>query len=93
MAATQRPVSEAALTEASGVQAWKSLPSYMIYGTEDRNIPAAVMAFMADRAHSRKTVVIDGASHALMVSHPSEVVAIIEEAASDATRSASVAAE
>jgi pimeloyl-ACP methyl ester carboxylesterase len=93
MAATQRPVTQAALAEPSGVPAWKSLPSYMIYGSDDRNIPAAVMAFMAERAQSRKTVVIDGASHALMLSHPHEVVALIEEAASDDTRSARVAAE
>jgi pimeloyl-ACP methyl ester carboxylesterase len=93
MAATQRPVTEAALTEPSGVPAWKSVPSWMIYGSADRNIPAAVMAFMAERAHARKTVVIDGASHALMVSHPHEVAALIEEAASDGIRSASVAAE
>jgi pimeloyl-ACP methyl ester carboxylesterase len=36
---------------------------------------------MAERAHSVKTVVIDGASHALMVSHPHEVAAVIEAAA------------
>jgi pimeloyl-ACP methyl ester carboxylesterase len=93
MAAIQRPVTEAALTEASGAPAWKSLPTYMIYGTDDRNIPAAVMAFMAERAGARKAVVVDGASHALMVSHPHEVAALIEEAASEETRSASVAAE
>ncbi|HET9069793.1 MAG TPA: alpha/beta hydrolase [Amaricoccus sp.] len=93
MAATQRPVTEAALTEPSGVPAWKSIPSWMIYGSDDRNIPAAVMAFMAERMQTRKTVVVDGASHAVMVSHPGEVAALIEEAASDVTRSAGVAAE
>jgi pimeloyl-ACP methyl ester carboxylesterase len=82
MAATQRPVAQAALAEAAGAAAWKSLPSYVIYGSEDRNIPAAVMAFMAQRAHAVKTVAIDGASHALMVSHPKEVAALIDEAAS-----------
>ena len=81
MAATQRPVTEAALAEPSGEPAWRKLPSYWIYGSEDRNIPPAVMHFMAERAHSVKTVVIDGASHALMVSHPHEVTAVIEAAA------------
>lgn len=83
MAATQRPVAEAALAEPSGEPAWRNLPSYSIYGSEDRNIPPAVMRFMADRAHSVKTVVIDGASHALMVSHPGEVAALIEAAATE----------
>ncbi|BCJ90546.1 alpha/beta hydrolase [Terrihabitans soli] len=82
MAATQRPVTLAALSEAAGAPAWKRLPSYMIYGSADRNIPAAVMKFMAARAHAKKTVVIDGASHAVMASHPEEVAAFIAGAAS-----------
>jgi pimeloyl-ACP methyl ester carboxylesterase len=81
MAATQRPVTEAALAEPSGEPAWRKLPSYSIYGSEDRNIPPTVMHFMAERANSMKTVVIDGASHALMVSHPREVASLIEAAA------------
>jgi pimeloyl-ACP methyl ester carboxylesterase len=82
MASTQRPVAQAALAEPSGIATWKVLPSYSIYGSEDRNIPPAVMRFMAERAPARKTVVVDGASHALMVSHPGEVAALIKEAAS-----------
>jgi pimeloyl-ACP methyl ester carboxylesterase len=35
----------------------------------------------AERAHSRKTVVIKSASHVVMVSHPVEVAALIEQAA------------
>jgi pimeloyl-ACP methyl ester carboxylesterase len=81
MAATQRPVTEAALSEPSGAAAWMRLPSYVIYGSDDRNIPAAVMSFMATRAQARKTVVLDGASHALMVSQPDKVAALIEDAA------------
>lgn len=81
MAATQRPITMKALQEPSGVAAWKTLPNYMIYGSADRNIPAAVMKFMAERAHARKTVEIPGGSHALMVSHPAEVTAMIEAAA------------
>jgi pimeloyl-ACP methyl ester carboxylesterase len=82
MAATQRPVTQAALAEASNAAAWETLPSFVIYGSEDRNIPAALMSFMAERAHALKTVAIDGASHALMVSHPKEVAAFIADAAS-----------
>jgi hypothetical protein len=37
---------------------------------------------MADRAKTVKAVEIKGGSHALMVSHPNEVAALIEEAAS-----------
>ena len=57
-AATQRPITEAALNEPSGAPAWKTIPSWHIYGDGDKNIPAAAMAFMAERAKSKETVVI-----------------------------------
>lgn len=81
MAATQRPVTLAALQDTSGEASWKNLPSYVIYGTEDRNIPAQLEAFMAKRAGAVETVPIEGGSHALMVSHPHEVASLILEAA------------
>jgi pimeloyl-ACP methyl ester carboxylesterase len=82
MASTQRPVTYAALNEASRSPAWKNLPTYIIYGTADRNIPAAFVQFAAERAHARKTVRLEGASHALMISQPDKVAALIEEAVS-----------
>jgi len=81
MAATQRPVAKAALGEPTGVAAWKTIPSYAIYGTADRNIPPAGMHFMAERAKSRKTVVVEGASHVVMISHAAAVASLIEDAA------------
>lgn len=81
MAATQRPVTLAALAEPSVGTAWKSLPSYFVYGTDDLNIPAEVLAFMADRAGARETRVVEGASHAVMVSNPDVVAATIIDAA------------
>jgi pimeloyl-ACP methyl ester carboxylesterase len=81
MAATQRPVAEAALAELTGKPSWKIVPSYAIYGSKDLCIPPAVMNFMAKRSHAVKTEVIDGASHALIVSHANEVAAFIEDAA------------
>jgi len=81
MALTQRPITLSALGEPSGVASWKTIPSYMIYGSADRNIPAAVMKFMAERAKAKKTVVVEGASHALMISQPDRVASLIEDAA------------
>ncbi len=83
MAAGQRPVTEAALNEAAVTSAWKTIPSWFIYGDADRNIPAQVLAFMAQRAHSRETQVIKGASHVVMVSNPKAVARIIERAATE----------
>jgi len=84
-AATQRPIAEAALGEPSGAPTWKSLPSWHIYGDADKNIPPAAMAFMADRAKSKETVVLKGASHVPMVSQPKAVAAIIKRAAAGGT--------
>ncbi|ARO30810.1 alpha/beta hydrolase family protein [Rhizobium sp. NXC14] len=81
MAAAQRPITEAALTEKSGEPAWKKLPSWFVYGTGDKNIPAAALAFMAERAGSKRTVVVEGASHVVMVSQPQKVAEVVEEAA------------
>ena len=81
MAATQRPVAQAALVEPQALSAWRTIPSWSIYGDADRNIPPAAMAFMSERAKAKRTVEIKGASHLVMVSHPTEVAALIEEAA------------
>jgi pimeloyl-ACP methyl ester carboxylesterase len=81
MAATQRPVTEAALNEAASEPAWKTIPSWFVYGDKDKNIPPQAMAFMAERAHARQTVVVKGASHVVMVSNPKTVASLIESAA------------
>ncbi|PZO37923.1 MAG: alpha/beta hydrolase [Pseudanabaena frigida] len=81
MAGTQRPITEAALNEASGAPAWKSTPSWFIYGSRDLNIPAAVHAFMAKRANSKETIAVNGASHVVMISHADSVATLIEHAA------------
>lgn len=81
MAIAQRPVADAAGNEASTEPAWKKLPSWFVYGDQDKNIPPQTLAFMAKRAHSRETVVIPGASHVAMVSNPKVVAKVIESAA------------
>ncbi|MDM0026372.1 alpha/beta fold hydrolase [Variovorax saccharolyticus] len=82
MAATQRPIAEAALGEPAGAPAWKTVPSWFVYGDGDKNIPPAAQAFMAERAKSMKTVVVKGASHVVMTSKPDVVARLIVEAAS-----------
>ena len=41
LAATQRPLATSALTDESGVPAWKTIPSWDVIGTADHIIPAA----------------------------------------------------
>lgn len=81
MAATQRPITDATLNEASGKPAWMAIPSWFVYGDKDLNIPPKAMALMAERAHSKKTEVVAGASHVVMVSHPDVTARLIERAA------------
>lgn len=82
LAATQRPVTEAALSEAASapVPGWKDRPSWHVIGVDDRNIPAAVLRAGAERAASRGTQEIVGGSHAIAVSQPDAVAAVIIEA-------------
>ncbi|MFE2545703.1 alpha/beta fold hydrolase [Actinacidiphila glaucinigra] len=79
MAATQRPVTVAALEEASGEPAWKTIPSWSLVAGEDLNIPREAQMFMARRAESHMVVI--HSSHAASVSHPGDVADIIERAA------------
>ena len=81
-AATQRAIRDFALNEPQPAEtpAWKTLPSWFIFGSADKNIPAAALRYMAERAGSRKTVEIDGASHSSMVSNPDAVADLILEA-------------
>ncbi|MGW5577174.1 alpha/beta fold hydrolase [Micromonospora chokoriensis] len=82
MAVAQRPVTEAGLMDKFEAQpAWKSKPSWFIYGTLDKNIPAQTNEFMAQRAGAKETVAVDGASHVVMISHPDEVATLINKAA------------
>ncbi len=77
MAATQRPITEAALAEAAGDPAWKTIPSWFVYGELDKNIPAAAQVFMAERAGAKGTIEVPGASHVVMISRPQAVTDVI----------------
>ena len=81
LAAEQRPISAASFSDKPTAAAWKTIPSWFIYGSGDTAIPPAELAFMAKRAHSRKTVVVPGGSHVTLISHPHAVSALIEAAA------------
>jgi pimeloyl-ACP methyl ester carboxylesterase len=80
MAVTQRPIPEAAFNEPAGEPAWKTIPSWFLYGSLDKNVPPAVHAFMAQRAGAKETVQIKGASHVVMMSHPDALVKLIDDA-------------
>jgi len=60
--------------------AWRSKPSWMLVAAKDRTINPDLERWYATRAKSHK-VEVAGASHAVYVSRPKEVAALIEEAA------------
>jgi len=61
--------------------AWRSKPSWMLVAGSDRAINPDLERWYATRANSHK-VEVPGASHAVYLSRPKEVTALIEEAAS-----------
>ena len=63
--------------------AWRSKPSWMLVPTKDRTINPDLERWYAARANSHK-VEVAGASHSVYASRPTEVAALIEEAASHA---------
>ena len=62
--------------------AWKSKPSWYLLVTEDRMIPPTAQRFMSARAGS--TVAEVAGSHAIYVSQPNAVAALIKQAAQGA---------
>ncbi|MCI2422106.1 alpha/beta hydrolase [Saccharopolyspora sp. K220] len=79
LAATQSPVTAAALGDPSGQPAWKTIPSWYLVSDDDHLIPPAAERFMATRAHAR-TIDAD-TPHAAQVTNPGIVTSLIEQAA------------
>lgn len=79
LAASQRPLSAAALSETSGVPAWATIPSWSVVGTEDNVITPTEQLFMSSRANAHITEVAAG--HLSMITKPDVVTKVIEQAA------------
>jgi pimeloyl-ACP methyl ester carboxylesterase len=84
LAATQRPLAAAAVTEPSGTPAWTKVPSWAVVGTSDQVIPPAELLAMARHAGARVTTV--SAGHLSLLSAPDAVTAVIVRAAYAASR-------
>lgn len=86
MADSQVPWGVDALSGTISEPAWRIKPSWYLLVTEDKMIPAPAQRFMAERAGA--TVDEVGGSHAIYVSRPDAVAAIIEKAAGAAKAAA-----
>lgn len=80
MAESQVPWGLDALNGSVTEPAWKAKPSWYLVATDDRMIPPDAQRFMSKRAGA--TVVETKGSHALYVSRPGPVAALIAQAAS-----------
>ncbi|WP_055697506.1 alpha/beta fold hydrolase [Streptomyces silaceus] len=79
LADSQVPWGIGALEGAVSHPAWQNKPSHYMISTGDRMIPPPAQRIMAERAGA--TIVETDASHAVYVSKPAEVAALIKQAA------------
>jgi pimeloyl-ACP methyl ester carboxylesterase len=79
MAISQRPVSATAFDDSATAAAWRTKPSWAVFGTADIPVAPDLHRFLWDRAGSSVTEV-EGASHFLIRSQPDIVAGVIREA-------------
>lgn len=80
MAASQRPIMKAVVTDMSGPPAWKTIPSWYLVPGRDLAIGTAAERIMARRIGAT-TVEVKGASHVVMLSRPDETTKLVVRAA------------
>lgn len=76
MFAVQQPLASNTFGDAMGVPAWRSLPTWYLVATEDQAIPPPAEQMFAKRMGA--TTIEVPSSHVAMVSHPKEVIGLIE---------------
>jgi pimeloyl-ACP methyl ester carboxylesterase len=79
MSISQVPIAASSFDAKAKVTAWSQKKSYAVVSTQDREINPELERFMSRRAKS-ETIELTG-SHAIFLSHPKEVAALIEKAA------------
>jgi len=79
MFAVQQALSASTLEDVMGVPAWKALPTWYLVAAEDQAIPPDAERAFAERMGA--TTVEIQSNHCAMVSHPNDVVSLIETAA------------
>ena len=78
MYAVQQPLHTSTFGDVMGVPAWKSLPSWFLVAQGDQAIPPYAERQFAARMGA--TTVEVATNHVAMVSHPDDVVSLIEAA-------------
>jgi pimeloyl-ACP methyl ester carboxylesterase len=86
LAISQRPVAATAFDDLATAAAWRTKPSWAVFGTADRPVAPALHRFSYERAGSEVTEV-EGASHLVMLSQPDIVASVISDAVKACTLS------
>jgi pimeloyl-ACP methyl ester carboxylesterase len=84
MADSQVPWGVEALAGAVSQPAWRTKPTWYVVASADKMIPPDAQRMMAKRAGSATTEVTG--SHAVYVSQPEAIAAVIEQAAAAASQ-------
>ena len=79
LAVSQRPLSGAAFGEGASVASWETTPGWGVVATADRAINPDVERFGYERAGLRSVTELE-APHLVMLTHPSEVADVIDNA-------------
>jgi pimeloyl-ACP methyl ester carboxylesterase len=87
MFAVQQPLSMSTLEDVMGVPAWKTLPTWYLVAAGDEAIPPDGERAFAARMGA--TTIEIQSNHCAMVSHPDEVVSLIETAVTGITSESS----
>ena len=77
--ATQVPAAPTVFDDKSGSPAWKNKPCWYVVAKNDQTINPDLERFMAKRMKAKTTELTS--SHVMMLSHPAEVLQVIEQAA------------
>jgi pimeloyl-ACP methyl ester carboxylesterase len=81
LAVSQGPIFAHCLDDKVAVAAWKSKPSWWVYGDKDQIIPPQFQQAEAQALNAKLTV-IPGASHVALITQPNAVANVILDAAS-----------
>ncbi len=79
MAVSQKPLASAAFGQSVPVAAWSTIPSWYVVSKNDQTLNPDLERFYANRMGAHTSEV--DSSHVAFISHPKQVVFVIEEAA------------
>ncbi len=85
MSMVQKPLAARAFTDKSAQPAWRVKPCWYQISTQDRMLPVETQRDFAARIQAQKVIELPS-SHASLLSHPQQIIALIADAANAVIR-------